>query len=231
MLDEAPVLLLAGGHRLSTLLAASGLDGAVAAPDLPWPLSAVRGQTSVLDAGTPGLRAPRCPLSGAGYALTLPDGRVLTGATSQHDDADDALRSGDHARNLEQARRLGVLEGTEADALLPQGKVGWRAVTPDRLPLVGPPVDRAAVEAARTAGRRLDALRHLPRRQDAGHGLVLMGGLGSRGLTGAVLAGELAASWITGAPCPLDADTRDAVDPARWWLRPPRGGAPGASGD
>ena len=37
-----------------------------------------------------------------------------------------------------------------------------------------------------------------------------------------LLAGELAAAWITGSPCPLDADTRDAVDPGRWWLRPPR---------
>ena len=138
-------------------------------------------------------------------------------------DEDPTLRPEDQSRNLAQARRLGVLDEGVADEALPlAGKVGWRAVTPDRLPLIGPPVDPAAVGLARAAGRRLDALRHLPRRQDADQGLVLLGGMGSRGLTGAVLAGELAAAWITGSPCPLDADTRDAVDPGRWWMRPPR---------
>ena len=51
----------------------------------------------------------RSALSGQGYGLTLPDGRVLTGATSQPDDLDAAVRWSDHARNLERAARLGTI--------------------------------------------------------------------------------------------------------------------------
>ena len=96
------------------------------------------------------------------------------------------------------------------------GRVGWRATTPDRLPLVGPPVDVAAHEIARQQGRtRMDTLRQLPRCQGADHGLFLLAGLGSRGITSAALAAQVLAAWVTGAPFPVDAALRDALDPAR----------------
>jgi tRNA 5-methylaminomethyl-2-thiouridine biosynthesis bifunctional protein len=39
--------------------------------------------------------------------------------------------------------------------------------------------------------------------------------LGSRGISSALLAGDLLAAWVTGAPHPVDGDLRDAVDAAR----------------
>jgi tRNA 5-methylaminomethyl-2-thiouridine biosynthesis bifunctional protein len=57
--------------------------------------------------------------------------------------------------------------------------------------------------------------RHLPRVD----GLYVLAGLGSRGITSAALAGRLLASWITGAPCPVEQRLRDAVDPGRYCLR------------
>ena len=209
VLAEAPVVVLANAHAVDTLLAPHATATA---------MQPVRGQTTLLARDTPGLRQPRQALSGLGYALGLPDGQVLTGATSQPGDLDDTLRTADHQRNLERAAQLGLCPADGATQVGPQtsGRVGWRATTPDRLPLVGPPVDVAAHEIARQQGRtRMDTLRQLPRCQGADHGLFLLAGLGSRGITSAALAAQVLAAWVTGAPFPVDAALRDALDPAR----------------
>jgi tRNA 5-methylaminomethyl-2-thiouridine biosynthesis bifunctional protein len=150
--------------------------------------------------------------------LTLPDGQVLTGATSQPGDLDGALRAADHQRNLERAAQLGLCPATLAAQAGPQtsGRVGWRATTPDRLPLVGPPLAGAAQDTPPAHGRtRTDTLRQMPRCQGAEHGLFLLAGLGSRGLTSAALAAQVLAAWVTGAPFPVEAALRNALDPAR----------------
>lgn len=172
----------------------------------PWPLQAQRGQVSWFASG----RGPQRPLAGHGYALSLPDGRLLCGATNQLDDDDPAVRAEDHRFNLQ---RLAALSGLQPDpgAAL-GGRVGWRAVAADRLPIVGA-VPRARADIA--AGTRLDQARLVPRIP----GLFVIGGLASRGLTWAPLAAEVLAAWIDGAPIPLEADLLDAIDPARWLVR------------
>ena len=209
VLAEASVVVLANANAVDHLLTPHGAATG---------MQAVRGQTTLLAADTPGLCPPRAALSGQGYGLTLPDGRVLTGATSQPDDPDATVRPSDHLRNLARAARLGLcpVELANDDGLNVTGRVGWRATTPDRLPLIGPPVDRAAFDAARQGGRRrLDGLHHLPRCHGADHGLHVFTGLGSRGLTSAALGAQVLAAWVTGAPFPVDAALRDALDAAR----------------
>lgn len=235
---DAPVVVLAQALDIPRLLAASTETATLLPARLP--LTAVRGQTTVLpargvEAGT--VLPPTQALSGAGYALALPDGRVLTGATTQQGDDDPTVREADHLENLRRAAALGLFgtarRGTAPGDLLAalgltaaelDGRCGWRATTPDRLPLVGPLVDAAALERARTSSARLDSPRQLPRCHDADGGLYVCTGLGSRGLTSAVLAAELLASWVTGAPCPVDSELRDALDPARFVLRAQRDG-------
>ncbi|MEX8494921.1 FAD-dependent 5-carboxymethylaminomethyl-2-thiouridine(34) oxidoreductase MnmC [Sphaerotilus sp.] len=205
VLAQAPVVVLANAVAVDRLLEPH-------APSLR--LQAVRGQTTLLPGNTPGLCPPRMALSGQGYGLTLPDGRVLTGATSQAEDRDGTVRLADHQHNLARATRLGIcLPGTAAlETIEPEGRVGWRATTPDRLPMIGPPLDRTACDAARQSGRiRLDQLRHVPRC----HGLFVCSGLGSRGITSATLGAQVLAAWITGSPFPVEAALRDALDPAR----------------
>jgi len=46
-------------------------------------------------------------------------------------------------------------------------------------------------------------------------GLLVLGGLGSRGLTWAPLLGEHVAALVAGAPSPLPGDLAALVDPAR----------------
>lgn len=211
-LAQAGSVVLACATGVNALLDSTGAEA--------LPLSAVRGQLTVLPRACPGMTAPRLPVAGAGYALALDDGRVLCGATTQHHDGDPTPRESDHRHNLRQAARLGVLPAGAADeSSLPaglQGRVGWRATTPDRLPLIGA-LPRPGAETA--PGQRMDQARLVPRLRDAEGGLYVLSGLGSRGIGWAALAAELLTHWMEGTPCPVEADLRDALDPARFVVR------------
>jgi len=189
------------------------------------PLAAVRGQLSALpaDAGLAARIAPRSPVSGDGYLAPPLDGLLWFGATSDEADHDASLRVADHRRNLARlAQLVGLPElaalDDESVAAMP-GRVAWRAVAPDRLPWVGALPDLAACARALDGRHRIDAPRLVPRLRDAQGGLYAIGAFGSRGIGWAALCGELLASWVSGSPCPLEADLRDALDPARGWLR------------
>ncbi len=229
VLAEAGSLVIANAWQANALLDTLPADQAVACP----PVSAVRGQVSVLPATMAGPR-PLAPVAGQGYVLSLTDGRLLCGATTQHHDEETGQRQADHLHNLNQALRLGALPaGTDERRLAEMaasmsdssagsgritGRVGWRATTPDRLPLIGAlpwHPDRLAAQPP----ARAEQVRMLPRQRDAQGGLYLIGGLGSRGLTWSMLAGELLAHWVCGTPCPVEAELRDAVDPARFLAR------------
>jgi tRNA 5-methylaminomethyl-2-thiouridine biosynthesis bifunctional protein len=174
-----------------------------------WPLHLARGQTTVLPAGLADAPALPRPLTDAGYALQLADGRLLCGATTQRDDADPAVRWSDHQHNLATLQRL-TGWAPAVDPTLLAGRVGWRLLADDRLPLLGPLPDASA-----TGARTPDQPRHVPRTQ----GLYVFTALGSRGITQAALAAELLASWLTGDPMPAPAALVDALDVARFTSR------------
>lgn len=208
---EAPHLVVATGS------ASAGLD--LVASTLATALTPVRGQTTVLEDGSPEGGAagpPRWPVAGQGYALRLDAEHLLCGATTQHGDEDAQIREADHRHNLERLGRLSGLSWS-LDAVR-GGRTGWRATTQDRLPLIGPLPDADPTRLA-----PLPRLRQRARRWSDHDGLHLLTGLGSRGLTSAWLAGELLASWVTGSPCPVEGDLRDALDPARLLERTGRG--------
>ncbi|MBX3687734.1 MAG: bifunctional tRNA (5-methylaminomethyl-2-thiouridine)(34)-methyltransferase MnmD/FAD-dependent 5-carboxymethylaminomethyl-2-thiouridine(34) oxidoreductase MnmC, partial [Rhodocyclaceae bacterium] len=89
--------------------------------------------------------------------------------------------------------------------------VGFRPASPDRLPMIG-----AVPTGEKPAGATL--LEHLPRHP----GLFAVSGFGARGLVWSSLAGELLASLLDGDALPLERDLVDAVDPARYLLKPAR---------
>lgn len=195
-LGTAPLLVLAGGHGQVGLW--RSLPALSALLD---DLTLQRGQLSHL------AEAPWCPpLPVAGDGYTISDGRggVWCGATTQDDDEDPALRPADHALNLQRYARLAGLPAVP-DAPL-AGRVGWRLLAPDRLPLIG----GLAAPGPLAAQLRLQA--RLP-------GLVLCTAMGSRGITWAALAGQMVAALALGRPQPVEADLLDAVDPQRQALR------------
>ncbi|MDT8998934.1 FAD-dependent 5-carboxymethylaminomethyl-2-thiouridine(34) oxidoreductase MnmC [Paucibacter sp. APW11] len=204
-------LLDAQGQLIASteaLLLAPGADGLhllqQLAPELP--LRRQRGQLSRLEP-QPGLPRPRLPVAGSGYAIAAPDGGLWCGATAQDDDEDAALRAEDQAHNLAQLSQLCGWPALGMPQAL-QGRVGWRLLAPDRLPLVGGLPDPTYT------GRR-DQVRLIPRLP----GLVLCTALASRGIGWAALCAELAVAQLLGSPWPLEAGLADALDPARFSTR------------
>lgn len=181
-----------------------------------WPLRAVRGQISLLERGVVAAALPHLPLAGSGYLLPDVGGRVLFGATAQPDDADPSVRASDHAYNLARLRLLvpgacPQAAAVRADRL--QGRVAWRWMTPDRLPLVGPVADLAT--GRWSADTHLSRMPRLP-------GLHVYSGLASRGITWAALGAQVLAARLGGLPMPVERSLRDALDPARFALRAQR---------
>jgi tRNA 5-methylaminomethyl-2-thiouridine biosynthesis bifunctional protein len=112
----------------------------------------------------------------------------------------------------------GVVDPVRSAALT--GRVAFRCVTSDRMPMIGQLADeaRAAQDAQRLRGAwPLD----LPR-MDGVYGAFAYG---SRGLVWAALGAELIASQIEGEPWPLERDLAEDIDPARFLLRALRQGA------
>ena len=194
------IAVLAGGAGLGDLVQAAG----ALSPDTRL----VRGQLSWVE--WPAELAT--PVAGQGYALSVPDGPLVFGATAHRDDPEPALRPADHAWNVQ---RLHALTGIALPTGLAwQGRVGWRCLSADRLPWVGA-LPRVPAPGEAGAPARLDQPRLVPRAE----GLYVVGGLGSRGLTWAPLLGELLAAWVDGTPMPLAGELVDALDPAREVLR------------
>ena len=196
---SADALVLATGHETPALLAS--LRTAIPS----WPLQAQRGQISNIPAGL-GWPVPALPVAGAGYAIADGQGGLWCGATAQDGDLDVTLRDGDHAANLAQYRALAGVDAVIGDAPL-AGRVGWRLLAPDRLPLVG------GLPMSEHQGRQ-DQVRLWPELP----GLAVCTGLASRGIGWAALCGQALASRLSGAPVPLEAGLLDAIAPARFAL-------------
>lgn len=199
VLAEAPIIVLANAEGALPL---AGLPAA-------W-TRRHRGQVSWAGPAGVAIALPGRPVASGHYLIGRPDGGLLFGATQQPDDDEAAVRDADHAANLAGAAALLGGRALLHEGAQVEGRVGWRQVTRDRLPMAGKAPDLQA-----TLPARRDAPRLVPRRD----GLYLLCALGSRGLTSSALAARLIAAQACGAPWPVEADLADALDPARFALR------------
>jgi len=190
--------------RAPTLILANGAGALGIAQAATLPLTAMRGQVTHVPAGL----LPALPLVLCREAYLTPAAHGVCSAGATYDlDPDPALWPSSQQENLERLR--GLLSDPHAVQNLPlQGRVGFRCIAPDRLPLVGrlPDVD--------TAGGT-ERLRDVPRHP----GLHTLLGYASRGLIWAGWAAELLAAQLEGEPLPLESALVDALDPARFVLR------------
>ncbi|RDK01918.1 bifunctional tRNA (5-methylaminomethyl-2-thiouridine)(34)-methyltransferase MnmD/FAD-dependent 5-carboxymethylaminomethyl-2-thiouridine(34) oxidoreductase MnmC [Paraburkholderia lacunae] len=211
-LARAPVVIVASAHDAARI---AGLQHA--------PTRSIRGQLTLLPRGS--VPPLFMPVIGEGYAVPLSDGLTLTGATYDLDDPDPSLRAAGHLENLERVAQMlpafsGMVDSARAASL--PGRVAFRCVTSDRLPMIGNFADEDA--ATRDAQRLRGAWPlDLPRTD----GLYGAFAYGSRGLVWAALGAELIASQIEGEPWPLERDLAEDIDPARFLLRALRQGALG----
>lgn len=159
------------------------------------PLRVGRGQVSHLpEAATPALKIVVTRL---GYVTPAVDGIRCAGATLSPDDSDGALRLADHVENLVRLDMTlpGFGQGLNPAQL--DGRVGFRPMSPDRLPIVGPLTTP---------------------------GWWTINGFGARGLVWAALCAEVLAAQIAGETPPLEAELLAALHPARFFERARRRG-------
>jgi tRNA 5-methylaminomethyl-2-thiouridine biosynthesis bifunctional protein len=196
VLAQAPVLILANGMQALRFEQAAAL-----------PLHAIRGQVShVPVAQLPPLSMALC---GDGYVTGAVDGLVSMGASYDQDD-DTCVRLDSHQGNLAKLRQMLPHWQTPVDPATWQGRVGFRCVSADRLPLVGALPDLAMLAQAGEV-----QLKQVPRHT----GLFGLLGYASRGLIWAPLAAEILACHLTGEPAPVGRDALALFDPARFALK------------
>jgi tRNA 5-methylaminomethyl-2-thiouridine biosynthesis bifunctional protein len=157
----------------------------------------VRGQVTYLPRGS--LHALRTVLLRGGMALPEIDGLAVAGASYDVEDEDPAVRIDSHEGNLERLGRIvpGTLTALNAGQLA--GRVGFRSVTRDRLPMLGP-------------------LSHAT----GGPGLYGAFAYASRGILWSSLMAEILASALEGEPLPVEARLAEAIDPGRFARRAKR---------
>jgi tRNA 5-methylaminomethyl-2-thiouridine biosynthesis bifunctional protein len=164
------------------VILASAFAGALS--PVPLAIDRARGQLSMVPQ-RPGQTLDKV-VCRDGYLTPAVRGWHTIGATIQKNDACADARQADDLENFQRVQRL--LPGfVEDPALLSSGRVAWRAVTQDRLPMVG-----------RVADGVYASLAH-----------------GSRGITCAPLCGEWLAALILGECLPLAASWQRLLDPLR----------------
>jgi tRNA 5-methylaminomethyl-2-thiouridine biosynthesis bifunctional protein len=185
-LAEADQVVLAMGPATPTLLQASGLP--VESIDA-LPIRSLRGQLSwgrMADLPQTDTPWPETPVNGHGcfiHGIDSDDGPAWFAGSTYDRTRDTAeVLQADHVDNLARVQALLPEHAAALQVPFAQGQVrawaGVRGSVPDRLPMVG-------------------AVPHAP-------GLWVCSAMGSRGLTLAVLCGELLAAQWTGEPAPLE---------------------------
>lgn len=180
------------------------------APSAHLPIFRFRGQVSHLPATHAPIKGLASVVCREGYLTPAHAGVHCVGA-SFHRGGEPALRTEDHVANLARLDSMlpGASAGIAADTL--GGRVAFRPVSPDKMPLVG----TVYPATAQAQGRDLGAIDRVP-------GLFVASGYGARGLVWAPLMAELLASQLAGDPLPCEADLAGAVDPARFVARTAR---------
>jgi tRNA 5-methylaminomethyl-2-thiouridine biosynthesis bifunctional protein len=210
----APRVILATGS-LPTLATLSGcLPGADASGLV------VAGQSSRLSAPVDSLRTV---VSGKRYVVPLPDGDWLIGASyrtgktgihpSRFTPGSAPILNDDNAGNLAVLPTL--FDGANGFNIRDvTGYAGYRVMLPDRLPMIGPAPDVAAIRmqySALTKNDRL-ALPVLP-------GVYLATGFGARGLLWSALAAEVMLDLFERRVPVLETDLMAAISPDRFLRR------------
>lgn len=201
----ADIVILASGMHTADL------------PQTNWlPLQSLRGQVTQVKT-TPLSEKMSQVICHEGHITPAVDGLHSIGATFQREFHDDFTpRTEDDSANLQNLQKyLPELNITEADIV--KGRSGFRANTPDKLPLIGPAPDYTAFCHAFAPLRRgvLPADVEKPYFK----GLYICTGFGAHGMTGAPLAGEIIAALIDNTPLPVPASLAKHLLPERFILR------------
>ncbi len=203
---------------------ANAADAARLLPGVELAISKSRGQVAMA-AVTEKSANLRSAVTFGHYLLPANAGLHLIGSSYKESYKERHEHSGEQGVDSELHRQ--IVDAVEAavpqllaDDLLsqPNGRISWRATTPDHLPLVGPVSLTGECQSRYSElhhgwpAERYSPCRPMPN-------LFLNIGHGSRGLVTAALSAELVACGIVGQFPPVDRRMMDALHPDRFVIR------------
>ena len=197
--------------RAAHVILATGTAASAIYPDFNPPMQRIRGQVTLVPAGV--LPKTKLALCREGYLTPAYGGWQCLGASYDQEEGTEAQPMLD----IENWQRLQRLLAGLPDVLPVsdiQNRIGFRAVAPDRLPLVGDIADLNASTISTTQPGQLNRV----------FGLHSALGYASRGLVWSGLMAELLVSRLEGECLPIEADLANAVDPGRFLLKALRRG-------
>ncbi|MDX1386164.1 MAG: FAD-dependent 5-carboxymethylaminomethyl-2-thiouridine(34) oxidoreductase MnmC, partial [bacterium] len=186
-------------------------------PQTQWlPLAKARGQVTYLPSPGSSLQG-QCLLSFGGYWIPLPEGGVECGATFERSNTSEEILKAGHQKNLNQVKKFMGIDGSGADLSQLDGRVGFRTLTHDRWPVVGPvSPEKAFLKTYPGLGHGRKSFAKKPPYRE---GLFLHTAHGSKGLLSTSLASELLASHLNGEPLPLPQKILAALHPSRFLVK------------
>ncbi len=202
---SAPVLIIATGDKLQTFEQTQAL-----------PLQTNPGQSSIIESDD-SIDHIDFVVSGSRSILPpLNNRRTLSASYRQQSDLTEPRQEDDEANLL--AYRATLLESEKYPPRLASSQVAIRANAPDRLPLAGMAPDIPGMRH-RFAGLARNAQRKYSEPGCYHEGLYISAGHGSTGFTSSPLVGEYLASLITGNCLPLNQQSMNLLNPARFVIQ------------
>lgn len=181
------------------------------------PIKKVRGQLLVLKETESSYRLPNI-LCAEQYLTPSIEGEHILGSTFDEFDLDPKPRSKDTEELLRYVQNKYPSLDWNKESVLSE-KVGFRAQTPDRYPILGPVVlpqeftkEYKGIDLPRNRNKSYPNLKTVP-------GLFIFGALGSRGILSSFLGAEILASLILDEPAPVENTLLESLHPVRFLYR------------
>ncbi|EMK25636.1 bifunctional tRNA (5-methylaminomethyl-2-thiouridine)(34)-methyltransferase MnmD/FAD-dependent 5-carboxymethylaminomethyl-2-thiouridine(34) oxidoreductase MnmC [Leptospira kirschneri] len=207
----ADSIIFCNSHSIGKLIA-SLFEG-----EEPFPIRKVRGQLISLKETEKSSRISNI-LCAEHYLTPSVLGEHILGSTFDEFDLNPLPRKKDTDQLLEFVQNKYPSLNFDSSCVFAE-KVGLRAQTPDRLPILGPIFDPREF---RKIYKEID----LPKNRNkifpnlkTIRGLYVFGGLGSRGIVSSFLGAEILASLILGEPIPVESSILEYLHPARFLYR------------
>ena len=176
-------------------------------------LQPVRGQVSYLNSKM----AINTVICDKGYAVPLDNQQLLIGATFSRDDSSEQIKAEDHVQNLKQYNNS-LRESSSCLDDIKGGRASVRAMTADRLPIVGAVPDFSYYQSQYSdlsKGKKASTYKAAEYHK----GLYINAGHGSRGLTSSFLCADLIAALVSNTALPVDAGVVAKLHPARFIIK------------
>ena len=183
---------------------------------LDWlPVESVRGQLTLLRASDKSSNI-QCGISADRYITPADKGRHVVGASYNLDDQSVALSNADQQENIDRINQL--IPGMFSQQSELAGRVSFRAVSEDRVPVVGCVPDADAFASAYHDLRHGRQTAHYPPAACL-PGMYVSTAHGSRGLASCFISADIIASLVCNEPVPVAREILDYLNPARFIIR------------